>query len=77
MAIYPGLDARDIELRRLAFERFSAWEASHRFPSDPARNLRSVAWLWQMLPEDARERPVDPTGVTRMRQALAVLGRGR
>ena len=77
MPFYSGLDARSLERRRVALERFSAWEAGCRFPSDPARDLRGVGWLWEMMPKEARVRPIDTAGVTRMREALGVLGRGR
>jgi hypothetical protein len=61
--------------RMAAFERFSAWEESHPATLTASDAVASIGALYELLPSDARRRPVDPTGVARMQNALRVLSR--
>lgn len=62
-------------LRIEGFRRFAVWEASHPSRMTPADAVASIGALYELLPPDARRRPVDPSGVARMRDALRVLSR--
>jgi hypothetical protein len=57
------------------FERFARWEASHPARMTPAAAVASIGALYVLLPPEARRRPVDPSGVRRMHDALRVLSR--
>lgn len=61
--------------RIAAFERFSAWEQSHPATLMASDAVASIGALYELLPSEARRRPVDPAGVGRMQNALRVLSR--
>ena len=35
-----------------------------------------IGWLYEVLPEESRDRPVDPSGVMELHRCLAVLDAG-
>jgi len=57
------------------FERFARWEESHPARMTPTDAVSSIGALYALLPPEARRRPVDPSGVRRMHDALRVLSR--
>jgi hypothetical protein len=69
-----GSDVREAFRRRAeALRRFDRWRERHPSVLDPRVALESVGWLWQLLPPESRERPLDTSGIERMRRLLAVL----
>jgi hypothetical protein len=77
MPHYAGLTASDVRERAEALERFGRWEAAHPPSYTPQQALEGVSSLYELLPAEARKRPVDPSGVRAMHAALAVLGTRR
>ncbi len=73
--VYPTLTAAALRARETALKRFAAWEASHPEATDPERAIQEVAGLYELLPEAARDRPIDPSGVIEMHRRLSCLGR--
>jgi len=71
--IYGKLDAESIRRRARALGRFNEWEKAHRPDPSPAEAIAAVAFLFDLLPQESRSRPVDATGVMRMHRCLAVL----
>jgi hypothetical protein len=61
--------------RIAAFERFSTWEESHPATLTASDAVASIGALYELLPSEARRRPVDPSGVACMQNALRVLSR--
>ena len=42
-------------------------------PLDPQTAIAGVGWLFDLLPEAARKRPIDPSGIMELHRCLAVL----
>jgi hypothetical protein len=61
--------------RERALERFAAWEALHPATTTPQAALSGIGLLYELLPPEARSRPVDTSGVHRLHRCLAVLKR--
>jgi len=61
--------------RTEAFERFAAWERAHPVRLSPAVAVAAVGELYSWLPEAARRRAIDPSGVARLHAALRRLAR--
>lgn len=57
------------------YARFAEWEASHPARLTPADAVASVGALYELLPQDARRRPVDPSGVQHMHRVFRLLSR--
>lgn len=64
-----------LRVRDRAFAHFAVWEASHRPCLTPADAVASIGALYVLLPPESRRRPVDPTGIARMHDALRHLSR--
>jgi hypothetical protein len=73
--IYPGLTREALLARAAAFEEFAEWEKHHPISLDPSQALAAVGWLYELLPEAARQRPVDASGVQELHRCLAGLNR--
>jgi hypothetical protein len=73
--IYENLSALDLRERAAAFERFAVWESSQRALTSPQQAIEAIGFLYDLLPEEARDRPVDPSGVIEMHRRLAVLSK--
>lgn len=56
-----------------ALRRFEQWERDHPAVLDARVALAGIGWIWQLLPEESRRRPLDVSGIDRMRRTLAVL----
>lgn len=61
--------------RAEGFVRFAAWESAHPAHLTPADAVAAIGALYQLLPPASRRRPIDTSGVTRMRAALRHLTR--
>lgn len=59
--------------RTEALRRFDRWKQRHPSDIDPRVAIEGIGWLWQLLPPESRERPLDTRGIERMRRVLAVL----
>jgi len=57
--------------------RYSEFERNLPLSDDPALSIAGVGWLYDLLPEASRVRPVDPSGVQELHRCLAVLGSTR
>jgi hypothetical protein len=64
-----------LRARIAGFERFAKWEATHPASLTPAAAVASIGALYALLPIQARRRPIDPSGVGRMHDALRHLSR--
>lgn len=67
------MSAEDLRARTAALERFAAWEADHPPRQSSAQALEGIGFLYELLPPEARARPVDPSGVMKLHRALALL----
>ena len=68
--------AEALLVRQRCLERFSAWEKTHPRVLTSRAALNGVGFLYDLLPEAARTRPVDPSGVQALQRALSVLDAG-
>jgi hypothetical protein len=59
--------------REEALRRFEEWERRNPHYPDPAIALAGIGWLYELLPEASRERPVDVSGIQRLHRCLAHL----
>lgn len=59
--------------RAEAFGRYAEWQANHIETYQPADAVAGVAWLYELLPMDCRQRPIDIRGVAELHRCLAVL----
>ena len=66
-------DKAKFEARANARERFNAWEAQHPIEMRAEEALSGVGTLYELVPEQCRQRAFDPEGVGTMRQALSHL----
>ncbi len=74
----PTAEGRAAWAERLAaWRRYEAWECRAGTPRTACELLVATTWLYDLLPEESRSRPIDPSGVARMRACLSVLGRSR
>lgn len=73
------LFGRKSEMRELlswrdeALARFERWSGRMPTALDPAATLACLGFLWDLLPPDSRQRPVDTAGVAAMHRMLAGL----
>lgn len=66
----------NIEKHLTALRRFNEWEKNNPDKPDKmedSRCLAAVFELYEMIPEDARERPLNAEGIVRMHKVLACL----
>lgn len=56
-----------------ALRRFNKWEESRAEKMEDAPNMAAVFELYELIPKEARQRPVDVKGIMKMRRALACL----
>ena len=64
---------REFERRAEALRRYDQWQQRHPSVLDPSAAIESIGFLWRLLPPESRERPVDTSGIERMRRILALL----
>jgi hypothetical protein len=63
--------------REKQLERYSRLEAGLPLsPPCPAKSIAGIGWLYDLLPQASRSRPVDPSGVVELHRCLAVLDSG-
>lgn len=67
-------DTKDLfSTRQKAFQRFHAWQEKQTLEMSIQTALEGLDFLYQLLPEASRQRPIDPSGIMIMRRALAHL----
>lgn len=71
--LYPGLDADALRAHLAALRRFNEWEEKNPIRLEPAEAIAAVGFLYDLLPPESRERPIDPSGIMKMHRALSVL----
>jgi hypothetical protein len=59
--------------RQKALHDFNEWEKKHPLEMSPQTAVEGLDFLYQLLPEASRHRPIDPSGIMIMRRALAHL----
>lgn len=63
--------------REKQLERYSSLEGGlPSTPACPAISIAGIGWLFDLLPQASRSRPVEPSGVIELHRCLAVLGSG-
>lgn len=70
---YPGLDADALRAHLAALRRFNEWEEKNPLRMEPAEAIAAVGFLYDLLPPESRERPVDVSGIRKMHRDLSVL----
>jgi hypothetical protein len=60
-------------VRAAALRRFNEWEEQHPLELDPGQALAAIGALYELIPPEARKRPVDTEGVRKMHAALSCL----
>jgi len=69
-----GQELREKFLRRReALEKFARWERLNPCSATPEAALGGIGWLYDLLPLQARKRPVDTSGVRELQRRLSVL----
>ena len=63
----------DLKRRLEAFVAFERWEQTLQSRRSPADALAAATWLYDLLPADAKHRPVDASGVQRLQASLRQL----
>lgn len=58
-----GVTAADLRARADALQRFDEWANTHPTEMPVAAVLAAAGFLYDRLPVNARERPIDPSGV--------------
>ena len=59
--------------RQKALQGFNEWKKKHPLGLSPQTAVEGLDFLYNLLPEESRQRPIDPSGIMIMRQALAHL----
>ena len=59
--------------RQKALHDFNEWEKKHPLEMSPQTAGEGLDFLYQLLPETSRQRPIDPSGIIIMHRALAHL----
>ena len=70
---HPKIQKSKIDKHRAALSRFNTWEKNNPDKMEDSRCLAAVFELYEMIPEDARQRPVNVEGILKMRIMLACL----
>jgi hypothetical protein len=68
--VYFDLRKSDLERRARGLRRFADWNAEFGIDCPPGVAIEGVGLIWDLLPEESRDRPVDPSGVRRMHDQL-------
>lgn len=71
--LYPGLDALALRAHLDALRRFNEWEEKNPVRLEAAETVAAIGFLYDLLPPESRERPIDPSGIMKMHRALSVL----
>jgi len=56
-----------------ALEKYNAWESEHPQMLSPAAALASIGYLYQLMPNEAKQRDFNATGIIRMRNIFSKL----
>ena len=59
--------------RQKALQGFDEWGKKHPLELSPQTAVEGLDFLYKLLPEASRQRPIDPSGIMIMRRALAHL----
>ena len=59
--------------RQKALQGFTEWGKKHPLELSPQTAVEGLDFLYNLLPEASRQRPIDPSGIMIMRRALAHL----
>jgi len=63
----------DLRRRLAAFAEFERWEQTAQSRRSHADAVAAVSWLYDLLPAEARYRPLDTSGVQRLHALLRPL----
>lgn len=63
--------------REESFKRYAQWEALQVSDCAPQDALAGAGWLYELLPQSSRRRPLDASGVIELHRCLAVLAARR
>ena len=63
----------EIEEHLSALKRFNEWEQDNPDKMEDSLCLAAVFELYEMIPEHARQRPLNVAGIVKMRRILACL----
>ncbi|MBN2346971.1 MAG: hypothetical protein JXO51_11345 [Candidatus Aminicenantes bacterium] len=67
-------DTKDLfAARKIALQHFHDWQKKQPLEMSIQTALEGLDFLYQLLPEASRQRPMDPSGIMLMRRALAHL----
>jgi hypothetical protein len=58
--------------RAEAFRRYAEWEAKHIETYQPADAVAGVGWLYELLPVECRQWPIDTRGIAKLHRCLAL-----
>jgi predicted xylose isomerase-like sugar epimerase len=64
---------RLIYKRLNSLERFNEWEKNHIDKMEEYQRLAAVFGIYDLIPENARQREVNVKGIMKMRKALSCL----
>jgi hypothetical protein len=59
--------------RQKALQSFNKWGKKHPAQLSPQSAVEGLDFLYKLLPEESRHRPIDPSGIMIMHRALAHL----
>ena len=59
--------------RQIALQGFNEWGGKHPQELSPQAAVEGLDFLYNLLPEASRLRPIDPSGIMIMHRALAHL----
>jgi hypothetical protein len=62
-----------VQERCIALARFNEWEKQIIEKPDSAKCLKAVFELYDLIPDQAKQRPVNVDGIIKMREGLACL----
>ncbi len=68
---------RGLRRREEQLERYATYQSRFRSRLDAAEAISGIGWLYDLLPEASRQRPVDVSGIQELHRCLARLGAGR
>ena len=59
-----------VRQRAERFARFAEWEALHPATITPGAAVEAIGTLYELLPAESRQRPIDTSGVRVLHDAL-------